>query len=55
MIPDNVDLPEPDTGKIRLVDIFGEQKILSARIKQLSLVNHNIILEKKLIGRRTSW
>jgi predicted RNA-binding protein len=47
LILDGVDLLEPDNGKIRLVNIFGEQKILSARIKQLSLVNHKIILEEK--------
>ena len=29
----SVDILEPDNGKIRLVIIFGEQIILSARIK----------------------
>jgi predicted RNA-binding protein len=47
LILESVDLLEPDDGNIRLVNIFGEQKILSARIKQLSLVNHKIILEEK--------
>ena len=47
LILESVDLLEPDNGKIRLVNIFGEQIILSARIKQLSLVNHKIILEEK--------
>lgn len=47
LILDSVDLLEPDNGKIRLVNIFGEQKILSVRVKQLSLVNHKIILEEK--------
>jgi predicted RNA-binding protein len=47
LILDSVDLLEPDNGNIRMVNIFGEQKILSARIKQLSLVNHKIILEEK--------
>jgi len=47
LILESVDLLEPDNGNIRLVNIFGEQKILSARIKQLSLVNHKIILEEK--------
>jgi predicted RNA-binding protein len=46
LILDSVDLLEPDNGNIRLVNIFGEQKIISAKIKQLSLVNHKIILEK---------
>jgi predicted RNA-binding protein len=47
LVLDGVDLLEPDNGNIRLVNIFGEQKILSARIKQLSLVNHKIILEER--------
>lgn len=47
LVLDSVDLLEPDNGKIRLVNIFGEQKILDAKIKQLSLVNHKIILEEK--------
>jgi predicted RNA-binding protein len=46
LILDSVDLLEPDNGNIRLVNIFGEQKIVSAKIKQLSLVNHRIILEE---------
>ncbi len=47
LILDSVDLLEPDNGNIRLVNIFGEQKIVTTRIKQLSLVNHKIVLEAK--------
>lgn len=47
LILDSVDLLEPDNGNIRLVNIFGEQKIITAKIKQLSLVNHKIVLEEK--------
>jgi predicted RNA-binding protein len=43
----SVDLLEPENGYSRLVNIFGEQKILSAKVKQLSLVNHKIIREEK--------
>ena len=46
LVLESVDLLEPENGKIRLVNIFGEQKTISARIKQLSLVNHKIILEE---------
>lgn len=46
LILESVDLLEPEDGKIRLVNIFGEQKTIAARIKQLSLVNHKIILEE---------
>jgi len=43
---EGVDLvePEPD-GSLRLVSIFGEQKVVRANIKRLELVNHKIILE----------
>jgi predicted RNA-binding protein len=47
LILESVDLLEPDDGNIRLVNIFGEQKVLSARVKRLSLVDHKIILEEK--------
>lgn len=47
LVMESVDtaLPEgPDT--IRLTSIFGEQKILKARIQALSLVDHEILLEQ---------
>jgi predicted RNA-binding protein len=47
LLLDSVDLLEPDNGNLRLINIFGEQKIVAAKIKQLSLVNHKIILEEK--------
>lgn len=41
----DVDLIEPeDDGKVRLVSIYGEQKILDGRIKSMSLVNHRVVL-----------
>jgi predicted RNA-binding protein len=46
LILESVDILEPENGKLRLINIFGEQKTISARIKQLSLVNHKIILEE---------
>jgi predicted RNA-binding protein len=47
LVLDSVDLLEPDNGTIRMVNIFGEQKVVAAKFKQLSLVNHKIILEDK--------
>jgi predicted RNA-binding protein len=38
-------LEEADEGKIRLANIFGEQKVLDAKLKRMSLVNHKIVLE----------
>ncbi|MCB2186592.1 MAG: CooT family nickel-binding protein [Deltaproteobacteria bacterium] len=41
----DVDLIEPQTdGEIRLVSIYGEQKVLKASIKSMSLVNHRVVL-----------
>ncbi len=34
-----------ENGEINMVNIFGEQKRLRARIKSLSLVDHRIVLE----------
>ena len=45
LILESVDLLECEDGFIKLVNIFGEQKKVRARIKALSLVDHKIILE----------
>ena len=42
---ESVDLFESEAEQIRLVNIFGEEKRIKARIKSLSLVDHKIILE----------
>ena len=49
LIMESVDTvrPEADGDGIRLVNIFGEQKFLKARIHSLSLVDHKIFLEKR--------
>lgn len=41
----DVDVIEPqEDGQTRLVSIYGEQKLLSAKIKSMSLVNHRVVL-----------
>jgi predicted RNA-binding protein len=41
----DVDLIEPqEGGQVRLVSIYGEQKVVTARIKSMSLVNHRVVL-----------
>ena len=46
LILEAVDILEHDEdGKIRLSNIFGEQKVLDAKLKRMSLVNHKIVLE----------
>ena len=44
---EDVDLIEPDGDNLRLVSIFGEQKIIKAAIQSLNLVNHKVILVEK--------
>lgn len=41
-----VDTVEPEGEKILLRNIFGEQKLLNARIDSLELVDHKIYLRK---------
>jgi predicted RNA-binding protein len=41
-----VDVIEPDDDQAyRIVDIFGEQKIVRGRIKGMQLVDHKILFE----------
>ena len=40
-----VDVLESRDDVIRLVDIFGEERTIKAKIKALHLVDHRIILE----------
>jgi predicted RNA-binding protein len=47
LLLESVDVLEQENDNIRLVNIFGEQKVLPAKIKKLSLVDHKIILESK--------
>jgi predicted RNA-binding protein len=46
LILEAVDTLEHDAdGKIRIANIFGEQKVLNAKLKSMSLVNHKVVLE----------
>jgi len=42
---EDVDLFESEGDQIRLVNIFGEEKKILARIISFSLVDHKIVLE----------
>ena len=44
---ENVDVMRPEGGKIYLKNLFGEQKVFDGGIKEISLLKHRIILEKK--------
>jgi len=45
LIMEAVDTIEPEEGGIRLINIFGEQKFLNARIHSLSLVDNKVYLK----------
>ena len=47
LILESVDevLPEGDR-EFRLVNIFGEQKIIKGKLKSMNLVNHKILFEE---------
>jgi predicted RNA-binding protein len=45
LVLESVDQVTPEGGNLRLISIFGEQKILKAKIKRLALGEHKIILE----------
>jgi predicted RNA-binding protein len=47
LILESVDTLENEDGEIFMINIFGEQKRVKARIKTLSLVDHKIILEQR--------
>ena len=44
---ENVDVMKPEEGKIFLKNLFGEQKIFEGEIKEVSLLRHKILLQKK--------
>jgi len=44
---ENVDIMRPEGGKIYLRNLFGEQKIFDGQIREVSLLHHKIVLEKK--------
>jgi len=44
---ENVDVMKPEDGKIFLRNLFGEQKVFEGEIKEVSLLRHKILLQKK--------
>jgi len=47
MYLESVDIMRPEEGKIYLRNLFGEQKLFNGTIKEISLLKHKIVLEKK--------
>ncbi len=46
LVMEAVDKIEPEDDGLRLVNVFGDQKFLHARIYALSLVNHKVFLKE---------
>jgi predicted RNA-binding protein len=46
MLMKSIDTIEPFEDGLKLVDIFGKEMFINARIKDMTLLNHRIILEK---------
>jgi predicted RNA-binding protein len=46
MVMANVNVLEPRGDHVFLSDIFGDQKLIRARLKTTSLLEHRIILEE---------
>lgn len=42
---EGVDRLEEHNGQVKLVNLYGEERIIKARVKSFSLVDHKIILE----------
>ena len=45
LVMENVDVLRPEGNGIYLQDIFGGQRTIKARIKEMNLVDHKILLE----------
>jgi len=46
LLLEGVDKVVPEEDKLILENIFGQRKIIKAKIKELSLVDHRILLER---------
>ena len=46
LVLEDIMILRPEDGQIYLQNIFGEQKRIKARIKEMNLVDHRIILEE---------
>ena len=44
LIMESVDSVEPEDDGLKLMNIFGEQKFIKAKIHSLALVDHNVYL-----------
>ncbi len=47
LILEDISILRPENGELYLQNIFGEQRRIKARIKEMNLLDHRIILEEK--------
>ncbi|HUU41952.1 MAG TPA: CooT family nickel-binding protein [Desulfatiglandales bacterium] len=47
LIMESVDTLRPEKNGLYLQDIFGNQEIIKAKIKEMKLVDHRILLEEE--------
>ncbi len=46
LVLEDVSILRPEKDELFLQNLFGEQKKMKARIKELNLINHRILLEE---------
>ena len=47
LLLESVDVVQSEeNGEMRLISIFGEQKIIKGKLKSMNLVNHKILFEE---------
>jgi predicted RNA-binding protein len=44
---ESVDVIRPEEGKLFLKNLFGEQKLFDGSIREISLIRHRIVLERR--------
>jgi predicted RNA-binding protein len=46
LILEDISIVRPEKDELYLQNIFGEQKRIKARIKEMNLIDHRIVLEE---------
>lgn len=46
LILEDISILRPENGELYLQNIFGEQRRIKAKIKEMNLLDHRIILEE---------
>ncbi len=46
LILEDISILRPEKDELYLLNIFGEQKRIKARVKEMNLIDHRILLEE---------